>query len=145
MPLSQIDIERYFSNCPVDIIKNSRLREPQLKGYIAALRYFRDNPNGHALLILPVGSGKSGLIAMLPFRIAKGRVLVITPNTKIRQTIENALDPTSSDNFYFNQKILTRSDCLRVVVLGSEDVNRHDTDEAHIVVTNIQQLQVESV
>jgi|LFRM01.2.fsa_nt_gb superfamily II DNA or RNA helicase len=141
MPLSQIDIERYFSNCPVDIIKNSRLREPQLKGYIAALRYFRENPNGHALLILPVGSGKSGLIAMLPFRIAKGRVLVITPNTKIRQTIENALDPTSSDNFYFNQKILTRSDCPRVVVLGSEDVNRHDTDEAHIVVTNIQQLQ----
>ena len=24
MLLSQIDIERYFSNCPVDIIKNSR-------------------------------------------------------------------------------------------------------------------------
>ena len=65
MPLSQIDIERYFSNCPVDIIKNSRLREPQLKGYIAALRYFRENPNGHALLILPVGSGKSGLRATL--------------------------------------------------------------------------------
>lgn len=59
MPLSQIDIERYFSNCPVDKIRNSRLREPQLEGYITTFRFFRENPNGHALLILPVGSGKS--------------------------------------------------------------------------------------
>jgi len=141
MPLSQIDIECYFKNCPVDIIRNSRLREPQLEGYVATLRFFRENPNGHALLILPVGSGKSGLIAILPYKIAKGRALVITPNTKIRKTIEDALDPTSADNFYFNQRLLKRSDCPSVVVLGSEDVNRHDTDEAHIVVANIQQLQ----
>lgn len=40
MPLSQIDIERYFSNCPVDKIRNSRLREPQLEGYITTFRFF---------------------------------------------------------------------------------------------------------
>jgi len=141
MSLSQMDIERYFTNCPVNIIRNSRLREPQLEGYVATLRFFRENPIGHALLILPVGSGKSGLIAMLPYKIAKGRTLVITPNTKIRKTIENALDPASSDNFCINQRVLKHSDCPSVVVLGSEDVNRHDTDEAHIVVANIQQLQ----
>lgn len=140
MPLSTTDIANYFSNCPVDILKNSRLREPQLQGYIAALRYFKNNGK-HALLILPVGCGKSGLIAILPYRIAQGRVLVITPNIKIRQTIEETLDPSSPNNFYINQKILARNDCPRIVVLGGREVNRYDTDEAHIVVTNIQQLQ----
>lgn len=141
MPLSSHEIENYFMNCPVNIINNGYLREPQLEGYIATWRYFKNGQGRHALLILPVGSGKSGLIAILPYRIARGRVLVITPNLKIRDTIESVLDPASQSNFYVNQRVLARNDCPRVVILGSGEVNRYDTDESHIVVTNIQQLQ----
>ncbi len=140
MSLTKADIANYFSNCRVDIIKNYRLREPQLQGYVETFKYFKNNGK-HALLVLPVGCGKSGLIAILPYRIAEGRVLVITPNIKIRQTIEEVLDPSSSENFHINQRILAKNDCPRVVVLASGETNRYDTDEAHIVVTNIQQLQ----
>lgn len=140
MSLTKADIANYFRNCRVDIIKNYRLREPQLRGYVETFKYFKNNGK-HALLVLPAGCGKSGLIAILPYRIAEGRVLVITPNIKTRQTIEEALDPSSSENFYINQRILAKNDCPRVVVLASGETNRYDTDEAHIVVTNIQQLQ----
>jgi hypothetical protein len=55
------------------------LREPQELGHAAAVDHFTAG-GGHALEQIPVGCGKTGLITLLPFGVAQGRVLVIAPN-----------------------------------------------------------------
>jgi len=48
---------------------------------------------------LPTGCGKSGLISILPYGIAEGRVLVIAPQLTILDTLEESLDSGSSNNY----------------------------------------------
>ena len=89
---------------------------------------------------IPVGCGKSGLISLLPFGVAQGRVLVIAPNLTIRSQLANDLDITSSSCFY------RRTGSLRNLIDGpfravlDSDANLGDATDAHIVVTNIHQL-----
>lgn len=135
------DIARYFKEQPVNIPHNRRLREPQLQGYLAALQHFRESDE-HALIVLPVGCGKTGLMAMLPFRLAQGRVLIVAPNLAIREVIERNLDPSRpNDNFYLRLGLLRAArQCPQMVMLGEEELTLAETNRAHIVVTNIQQL-----
>ncbi|HAU1291420.1 TPA: hypothetical protein F8S00_16495, partial [Legionella pneumophila] len=47
------------------------------------------HPNERNTLIqLPTGTGKSALIATIPFNLSKSKVLVITPNLNISEQIE---------------------------------------------------------
>lgn len=124
----------------VKIEGNPNLREPQVGGWLAARAHFSSS-NEHAILQIPVGCGKTGLMAMLPFGIANGRVLVIAPNVEIRRRIVADLDVASPDCFW-NKAGLLR-DLRRapfVAELDGPDANVHDCQESPIVVTNIQQL-----
>ncbi len=48
----------------------------------------------------PVGCGKSGVAAILPFGIGEGRVLVIAPNLAIKEELFKPLtSPTGRDAF----------------------------------------------
>ena len=81
--LAREDIERFFFDADVVISGNGRLRTPQIQGHEAAREYFAGA--GHrAVEQIPVGCGKTGLISILPFRVARGRVLVIAPNLTIK-------------------------------------------------------------
>jgi len=91
----------------VKIEGNRSLREPQIAGHEAAVQYFADG--GHrAVERIPVGCGKSGLITLLPFGIAAGRVLVLAPNLTIRNQLAGDLDVASSGCFY------RRTGCLQM-------------------------------
>ena len=139
MSLSNEEIARFFENAAVNIEGNRSLREPQIAGHEAAVRYFADG--GHrAVERIPVGCGKSGLITLLPFGIAAGRVLVLAPNLTIRKQLADDLDVTSSDCFYRRTGcLLNLSDGPFRSVLDS-DANLGDAQDAHIVTTNIHQL-----
>ncbi|WP_149764304.1 hypothetical protein [Neomesorhizobium albiziae] len=50
--------------------------------------------------MLPVGCGKSGLIAISPYALQGQRTLVIVPGTRIRIQIGNDLRANSETNFY---------------------------------------------
>ena len=136
-------VEDFFIENPASIEDNVFLRDPQLEGYMAAREFF-DKGGRRAILQMPVGCGKSGAIAILPFGIAHGRVLVIAPNLTIREGLKRSLDIASpARNFWRKCEILTRDVMAAgpyLAVLDGQDANIHDCDGSHFVLTNIQQL-----
>ena len=82
--LTNEDIAAFYASAEARIQGNRNLRIPQVQGHEAARSYFEGG--GHrAVAQIPVGCGKSGLLSILPFGIARGRVLVIAPNLTIKR------------------------------------------------------------
>ncbi len=127
-----------FRHAHVNIRDNKNLRIPQREAYIAAQRHFRQS-NEHAIIQLPVGCGKTGTMAILPFGIASGRTLVIAPNLEIRDTLARNLNYSSPDSFYRKTGVLTNGHGPTASILDA-DANILDADSADFVITNIQQL-----
>jgi DNA repair protein RadD len=129
-----------FQVLPANIEANERLREPQRAAHRAVREHFLAS-TAHAILQIPVGCGKTGVIATLPFGVADGRVLVIAPNLTIRKGIAEALDIASSKCFWTRTRVLTSvAKGPFVALLDGLNANLHDCNESHFVVTNIQQL-----
>lgn len=134
-------IENFFTQTPANVENNFLLRDPQREGYTNAYNYFR-NGGKEALLQIPVGCGKSGLISILPFGIAKGRVLVISPNLPIKDELYDSLDITNKQKcFWIRANILNDEDMFAgPYVCSLDEINLSVVEKAHFVVTNIQQL-----
>ncbi|MFB6232135.1 MAG: DEAD/DEAH box helicase family protein [Salinibacter sp.] len=137
------DTQRYFQNTDARIVGNDQLRTPQEEGYVALQDYFdeQDATQLPAIVVLPTGCGKSGLIACAPFGIAKGRVLVVAPNLTIKDGLAEGTF-SGTDNFYHFCDVLPSDTRLpRVVALERGRVNEEDCRRADVVVTNVQQVQ----
>lgn len=129
-----------FQTANANIEANDLLREPQRDAHRAVREHFErgDEP---AIIQIPVGCGKTGIMSTLPFGVASGRVLVIAPNLTIRKGIVDALDITNRECFWTKTRVLSDfSGGPYVAVLDGIDANLHDCIESHFVVTNIQQL-----
>jgi DNA repair protein RadD len=129
-----------FTTANANIEANDLLREPQRQAHRAVREHFA-HTNDPAIIVIPVGCGKTGIIATLPFQIARGRVLVITPNLTIRKGVSAALDIASRECFWARTRVL--SDFTAgpwTAVLDGPNANIHDCIESQFVVTNIQQL-----
>ncbi|HWZ42880.1 MAG TPA: DEAD/DEAH box helicase family protein [Candidatus Saccharimonadales bacterium] len=139
-PPDSENIGELFQTAHADIEANDLLREPQREAHRHAREHFvtRTEP---AILQIPVGAGKTGVMATLPFGIAKGRVLIITPNLTILKGVAAALDITTPNCFWRARKILKSfgSGPYRAILNG-RNANIHDCIRSHFVVTNIQQL-----
>jgi DNA repair protein RadD len=134
------EIGRFFTQTQASIEGNPNLRDPQVEGHRRTREHFAESRE-HAILQIPVGCGKTGLMAILPLGIAEGRVLIIAPNLEIRRGIATAMDIAGSECFWTNTRVL--ADVRQgpyAAVLDGADANIHDCDESHIVVTNIHQL-----
>ncbi|WP_022663846.1 DEAD/DEAH box helicase family protein [Desulfospira joergensenii] len=136
-------INEFFMSAESFIEGNDLLRDPQKEGHAAALDFF-ESDGGKAIMQLPVGCGKSGLISLLPFGISEGRVLVIAPNVTIRNELQKALDITNKRTCFWHKCKVLAPEVMSagpyIAVLDGKDANVHDCDRSHIVVTNIQQL-----
>ena len=129
-----------FQTAIANIEANNLLREPQREAHQAVREHFATSKEP-AIIQIPVGCGKTGIIATLPFGISSGRVLVIAPNRTIRTGISSALDIVNRECFWSKTRVL--SDFMRgpyAAVLDGIDANIHDCVESHFAVTNIQQL-----
>lgn len=134
------EIGDFFSNTRAFIEGNANLRDPQVQGWVRTRQHFH-NSLEHAILQIPVGCGKTGLMALLPFEIAQGRILIIAPNLEIRRGIFSAFDIAGENCFWtLTQTLRSVSNGPFTAVLDGQDDNIHDCDDSHIVVTNIQQL-----
>jgi DNA repair protein RadD len=134
------DLGQLFQFTNANIEANELLREPQRHAHKSVREHFADS-NTPAIVQIPVGCGKTGIIATLPFGISSGRVLVITPNLTIRKGVANALDIASRECFWAKTRVLRDfTSGPYFAVLDSYDANLHDCTESHFVVTNIQQL-----
>jgi DNA repair protein RadD len=139
-PEDSANIGQLFQTAPANIEANDFLREPQKDAHRHARNHFA-NSSDPAILQIPVGGGKTGVMATLPFGIAKGRVLIITPNLTILKGVAAALDITTPNCFWRARKVLkTYQAGPYRAILNGRNANMHDCIRSHFVVTNIQQL-----
>lgn len=136
-------INEFFTSVDFNIEDSLSLRDPQREAYLAAYDFFAKGRK-KAIVQLPVGCGKSGLIAILPLGIARGRVLVIAPNLTIREELSRVLDITNRRFCFWRKCKILKPEVMTagpyLAVLDSVDANIHDCDNSHFVLTNIQQL-----
>jgi len=66
------EIARFFNTTRPFIQGNPDMRDPQVEGWFRTRQHFR-NSSEHAILQIPVGCGKTGLMALLPFETAQRR------------------------------------------------------------------------
>ena len=134
-------LEDFFQDTAAKIEGNADLREPQRDAYLQAAAYFQGGGQ-KALIQLPVGCGKSGVAAILPFGIAEGRVLVIAPNLTIKEELYRAFDITNKQKCFWRQRgVLAPADMTNGPYVCTLDTgNLSVCDRSHIVLTNIQQL-----
>jgi DNA repair protein RadD len=129
-----------FQTLTADIEGNPKVREPQ-QGAHRAVRTHFEASNEPVILRIPVGCGKTGVIATLPFGVANGRVLVITPNLTIRTGVAEALDISNPKNFWRRTGALHDFSAGPFrAVLDGVDANLHDCNASQFVVANIHQL-----
>lgn len=124
------------------IANNHLLRIPQREAF-AALQDFAatSSADREAGIVLPVGCGKSGCIALAPFAFGSNRCLVIAPGVRISDQLHRDFDPTQAQMFYLRTRVLAEPPYPEPVEIRGTTTNRGDLDEADVVVTNIQQLQ----
>ncbi len=133
----------YFMESDPFIYGNTELREPQVQGYFHVYDHFMvKKKSTHAIVVLPTGVGKTGLIALLPYNICSGRVLIIAPQIVIKDTVIDALNPALADNFWLKRKVLERpKDLPPLVEFEGGKTTLEVLSAANIVVMNIQKLQ----
>ena len=125
-----------------EIENNRLLRIPQRDGWVHIRDHYAQPQAGRfSGVVLPVGCGKSGLIAITPFALQARRILVISPGTQIRDQLGDDMKSSSPENFYEKCQVLA-SDAPypETVVVASGAVNHDDIANSEIVVSNIQQI-----
>lgn len=126
-----------------NIAGNPQIRAPQQEAF-SHLVDFASDPSARDRevgIVLPVGCGKSGCIALAPFAFKSTRTLVVAPNVKIAEQLSRDVDPAHSSLFYDKYKVLKGQPFPEPVQIQGTTVNIADLEAAHIVITNIQQLQ----
>ena len=92
-------------------------------------------------IILPVGCGKSGLIALTPFAYHSQRTLVVAPNVRIYNQLAAEFDPANPAMFYRARKVFENGPFPEPVPIREDRVTLSDLEAADVVIANIQQLQ----
>lgn len=134
-------IESFFTSLDFNIESNEALREPQRDAYLRVSEFFRAGKN-KAIIQIPVGCGKSGLAALLPLGMARGRILIISPNLTIKDGLYEAMDITNRQKCFW-RKTGTLSDAQMIagpLACTLETGNISVAEKSHIVITNIHQL-----
>lgn len=129
----------YFFDTAVNIEGNTKLRAPQIEAYIKIKDFFSDEENKEALVVLPTGTGKSGLISIAPFGVAHKKVLIITPGLITKDSIRKTQE-VLADNFWVNFDIVFSSKDIPIVNEYSADLSDEHLLSSHIVYSNIQKV-----
>ncbi|HDQ4463273.1 DEAD/DEAH box helicase [Pseudomonas aeruginosa] len=132
----------YFMSTAVNILGNKKLRTPQVEAYIKAQEHFANNSTEDALIVLPTGTGKSGLISIVPFGLSKGRVLIITPGLVTKQSIRKTQEALE-DNFWINFDVIFSANDLPITCEYTSQTHHDSLEASNIIYSNIQQIHNE--
>jgi superfamily II DNA or RNA helicase len=124
------------------VADNTGVRTPQREAYARLEEHAQvEDGEREVGIILPVGCGKSGCIALTPFAFRANRVLVVAPGVDISSQLQSDFDPTNDHMFYLKSGALMDGPYPEPVEIRGTSTNIGDLEEAHVVLTNIQQLQ----
>lgn len=143
-----------FQNVKANITENPLLYEPQIQAYRAALSHYKeftDFKHRESLIVMPTGTGKTGVMSLLPFGISNGRVLVITPGKIVRKTVFKEFDTVQNpeQSFLIKRKIIYDNGSLPLSYLyhgfnpnieGERELTISKLQKADIVITNVHKL-----
>lgn len=135
--------ENSFMSHKAFITNNPNLRKPQLGGYLRLYNHFiTEEKSTPAVVVLPTGVGKTGLMAIAPYDISNGKVLIIAPQLTIKDTLIKELDPYNPSNFWYKTNIFDDVEDMPVLVeFDGKNTTKDILDMSDIVVTNIHKLQ----
>lgn len=132
----------YFMTSNPQIYQNPKLRQPQIDGYFAIYDYFSvKNKKNSAIIVLPTGVGKTGLMGLIPYHICKGRTLIITPQLTIKDAVIDSLDPENPESFWYKRDIFQNTTELPTLIEYNSSTGIEIMESANIVILNIQKLQ----
>lgn len=124
---------------------NVELRDPQVESFLAVRDHDFSTPEGREVgVVLPVGCGKSGLLALAPFAVGSKRTLLVAPNLNIADQLLRDLTSSDPKHFYSKRKVLLKGPYPEAAEIRGTSSNLGDLEEADVVITNIQQLQREN-
>lgn len=132
-----------FATATPVVSDNERLRVPQRNAYEKVRQHFLGNGQREVAVVLPVGCGKSGLLAIVPFAVQSRRALLVAPNLTIADQLLADLTPSNANYFYDKRRVLSDGPYPEAAEIRGSSTARGDLDDADIVITNIQQLQRE--
>jgi superfamily II DNA or RNA helicase len=137
------EVRRYFQETDADIVDNDQLRTPQAESVRALRAYVEEDRAADlpAIVVLPTGCGKSGVIACAPFGVAEGRVLVVAPNLTIKEGLADGTFSGTNNFYHFCDVLPPDARLPRVVALERGRVNEEDCRRADVIVSNVQQMQ----
>lgn len=128
----------YF-DVAVNIEGNKKLRTSQIEAYIKIKEFFSDPDNKEALVVLPTGTGKSGLISIAPYGVAKKRVLIITPGLVTKDSIRKTQE-VLNDNFWVNFDVMFSSKDIPIVNEYVNNISDDHLNSSQIIYTNIHKI-----
>jgi superfamily II DNA or RNA helicase len=131
----------FFRDTTPNIEGNALIRAPQAEAFRAMQAIDLSGDEKEFGVVLPVGCGKSGTIAITPFAFQSMRTLVVAPGLNIADQLARDFDPSNAQMFYLKCAILDGRQFPEPVEIRGRDSNLGDLEEADIVITNIQQLQ----
>ena len=140
--MSDVFSNTIFLDSQPNIVTNKKLRGPQRYAYSALCEHFLvEKSKEDALVVLPTGVGKTGLIAIAPFMISAGRVLIIAPRLPIKDELIKSLSPLSPNNFVLKSKVFSSYKELPFVSEYTKDLPNQILDNSNIIILNIHKLQ----
>lgn len=104
--------DSYFKQTEAFIEGNLALRTPQRHAYKELSKSFSTDPTTHKMIVLPTGTGKTGLMGIAPFKLSDGKVLIITPSLIIREGISDVFDTRTAFNFWSDKNVILNDEHL---------------------------------
>lgn len=144
-----------FKDIKPNIYTNPKLYLAQIEAYQAAFSHYTefkgDFKKRETLIVMPTGSGKTGVMSLLPFNISNGRVLIITPGHVVNESVFKQMDSINNpqDTFWYKRNIIKLRKQMPVTYLYSyfdkdnEESKRNTLsrlNRADIVITNIHRI-----
>ncbi|WP_196607390.1 DEAD/DEAH box helicase [Pectinatus frisingensis] len=134
--------DHYFEIADPFIDENEKLREPQIKGYFYVYEHFViKKKTEDAIVVLPTGVGKTGLMGLLPYNICKGKALIITPQLTIKDTVLDSLDPDNPNSFWYKRGVFKDKKDTPVIIEYDKEMPEEVLEKADIIILNIHKLQ----
>lgn len=135
-------VESIFLDSVPKILDNENLRLPQQASHSALYNHFIvKESKDDAIVVLPTGVGKTGLMAIAPYFISKGRVLLIAPSLAIKNELISNFDPNSDKNFLLKFGVFEKYTQLPTVIEYESDTKREILDKTNLVILNVHKLQ----
>ncbi|MGG3773057.1 DEAD/DEAH box helicase, partial [Heyndrickxia faecalis] len=143
-----------FQSTQANIHNNNSLYEAQKQAYKAAFAHYQEFPDfkfRETLIVMPTGTGKTGVMAILPYGISKGRVLIITPGKIVRKTVYEQFDSAQNPertfwikrNVIYDRKALPNSYLYKGYnpkIDGEKELTMKKLTMSDIVITNVHKL-----